>query len=160
MARGQPHLWLGVTLAAVLGAVTLTDLERRTIPDRILLPAAVLAVAILGLAAPEELPEHFLAGLGAGGFLLAAALVRPGGMGMGDVKLAAVMGLYLGRMVAPAMLFALLAGTAVGALIVARRGLREGRKAALPFGAFLALGGVLGMVVGPAVLGWYATRPL
>ena len=73
---------------------------------------------------------------------------------MGDVKLAAVMGLCLGRSVAVAMLCALLAGTVAGAFVIARRGFREGRRAAIPFGPFLAAGAVVGMLPGTALLGW------
>ena len=67
---------------------------------------------------------------------------------MGDVKLAAVMGLFLGRAVAPAILIALLAGVLVGAVIIARKGAREGRKTAVPFGPFLALGALVGVFAG------------
>jgi leader peptidase (prepilin peptidase)/N-methyltransferase len=76
-------------------------------------------------------------------------------MGMGDVKLAGVMGLYLGRSVAPAMLVALLAGTVVGVAIMARKGALEGRKTAIPFGPFLSLGAVVGVLAGPAIVHWY-----
>ena len=74
---------------------------------------------------------------------------------MGDVKLAAVMGLYLGRSVAVAILFAVLAGSIVGGLIIARRGVAEGRKTAVPFGPFLAAGGVFALLAGAAIVDWY-----
>ena len=152
----ERDLWLNLALTAVLLPVAAIDLRRRLIPNAILVPAATAAVAILALTRPDDLPEHVVAAVAAGGFLLAPALTSPGAMGMGDVKLAAVMGLYLGRSVAPAMLVALVAGTIAGAVIVARRGVREGRRAALPFGAFLAVGAAVGMVAGPAVVRWYA----
>ncbi len=76
-------------------------------------------------------------------------------MGMGDVKLAGVMGLFLGRAVAPAMFTALVAGSLVGALIVSRAGAREGRKTAIPFGPYLALGGLVGLFAGDAIVDWY-----
>ena len=76
-------------------------------------------------------------------------------MGMGDVKLAGVMGLYLGRSVAPAMLVALLAGTVVGVAIMARKGPARGARPAVPFGPFLALGAVVGLLAGPAIVHWY-----
>jgi len=74
---------------------------------------------------------------------------------MGDVKLAGVLGLYLGRAVGPAILVALLSGTLVGAVIIARKGAREGRKTAVPFGPFLALGGLVGLFAGPDIVDWY-----
>jgi leader peptidase (prepilin peptidase)/N-methyltransferase len=76
-------------------------------------------------------------------------------MGMGDVKLAAVLGLFLGRAVGPAVFVALVAGTVVGALIIARKGAREGRKTAIPFGPYLALGGLVGLFFGDAIVDWY-----
>jgi leader peptidase (prepilin peptidase)/N-methyltransferase len=103
----------------------------------------------------DSLAEHLIAGLAAGGFLLVAAVAYPAGMGMGDVKLAAVMGLFLGRAVGPAMFVALIAGSVVGALIIARKGSKEGRKTAIPFGPYLALGGVVGLFAGDAIVDWY-----
>jgi leader peptidase (prepilin peptidase)/N-methyltransferase len=76
-------------------------------------------------------------------------------MGMGDVKLAAVLGLFLGRSVAVAVLAAVLVGTLVGGLVMARVGVEKGRKTAVPFGPFLAIGGVVGLLVGPAIIHWY-----
>jgi leader peptidase (prepilin peptidase)/N-methyltransferase len=146
---------LGLVLVAVLVPVAFIDLDHRIIPNRIMLPAAVAAPVILALSRPQALVEHLIAGAIAGGFLLAAALAYPRGMGMGDVKLAGVLGLYLGRSVAPAMLVALITGTLVGAGVMARKGVREGRKTAVPFGPFLALGGLVGLFAGPAIVGWY-----
>jgi leader peptidase (prepilin peptidase)/N-methyltransferase len=76
-------------------------------------------------------------------------------MGMGDVKLAFVMGLFLGRDVGVAMLVALVAGSLVGAAVIARKGAKEGRKTAIPFGPFLALGGLVGLFAGEPVVDWY-----
>ncbi len=146
---------LGLVLVGILVPVALIDLEHRVIPNKITVPAAIGAVAI-GLALdPSKVPEQLIAGAAAGGFLLLFALLYPKGMGMGDVKLAAVMGLYLGRYVAVAILFAVLAGTVVGGLIMARRGVAEGRKTAVPFGPFLAAGGVFALLAGPAIVHWY-----
>ncbi len=147
-------LALGLVLVATLAAVTSTDLELRVIPNKILAPAAIAAVAILVIGAPGSLPEHVAAALGAGGVLFLAALAYPGGMGMGDVKLAAVLGLFLGAAVVPALLLALLAGSAVGLVLIGRYG-ASARKRAIPFGPFLALGGVFGLLVGQASLDWY-----
>jgi leader peptidase (prepilin peptidase) / N-methyltransferase len=147
-------LALGLIFCAVLVTVTLADLDRRVIPNSILLFAAVACLAIALATDPSGVPERLLAAAGAGGFLLLAALVYPGGMGMGDVKLAAVMGLYLGSAVVPAMLVALLAGALVGLALIVRHGSGE-RKRAIPFGPFLALGGVVGLLAGDEILSWY-----
>jgi leader peptidase (prepilin peptidase) / N-methyltransferase len=148
------ELALGLIFCAVLVTVTLADLDRRVIPNSVLLAGTAAALAILIAAEPSALPEHLLAAAGAGGFLLLAALAYPGGMGMGDVKLAAVMGLYLGSAVVPAMLVAVLAGALVGLAMIARRGMGE-RKSAIPFGPFLALGGVVGLFAGDEILSFY-----
>jgi len=153
--REQPaELALGLVFVGMLAAVTLTDLERRVIPNVILLVAALLGLAIVVASDPASLPERLAAAAAAGGFLLLAALVYPAGMGMGDVKLAAVMGLFLGRAVAPAMLIALAVGAAFGVFLMLRHG-ADARKRALPFGPFLALGGVVGLLAGNELLDAY-----
>jgi len=149
------HVWLGLALVCVLVPVAFIDLDHRIIPNAILLPGAVAAVGIVAATEPSKLPEHLIAGVAAAGFFLVAVLAYPRGMGMGDVKLAGVLGLYLGRAVGPAILVALLSGTLVGAVIIARKGAREGRKTAVPFGPFLALGGVVGLFAGPDIVSWY-----
>jgi leader peptidase (prepilin peptidase)/N-methyltransferase len=148
------ELALGLSLCALLVAVTLTDLERRVIPNRVLAVGAVIVVAIAAAADPGSLPERAAAAGGAGGFLLVVALAYPRGMGMGDVKLAAVMGLYLGQAVVPAMLIGFGAGALVGLAMIARKG-ADARKQAIPFGPFLALGGVAGLWVGDPIVDWY-----
>lgn len=145
---------LGLVFVTTLVAVTLTDLERRIIPNKILIVAGVLAVAIAAIGDPGTLPERALAALAAGGVLFVAGLAYPGGMGMGDVKLAATMGLFLGRNVAPALLLALFAGALVGLATMARHG-AAARKRAIPFGPFLALGGIAGLLVGNEIVDWY-----
>jgi leader peptidase (prepilin peptidase)/N-methyltransferase len=146
---------LGLTLIAVLVPVALIDLEHRIIPNKITLPAAVAAVAIGCALDLRGVPEQLIAGAGAGGFLLFFAFAYPRGMGMGDVKLAAVLGLFLGRSVAVAILAGVLLGTVVGALVMVRVGVEKGRKTAVPFGPFLAIGGVIGLFAGPAIVHWY-----
>lgn len=145
---------LGLVFVTTLTAVTLTDLERRIIPNKILIVAAVLGVAIAAIGDPSSLPERAIAAVAAGGLLFAAALAYPRGMGLGDVKLAAVMGLFLGRNVAPAILVALLAGSLVGLAMIAREGVAA-RKRAIPFGPFLALGGVVGLLLGDQIVDLY-----
>ncbi len=146
---------LGLVLVAVLVPVALIDFEYRIIPNKITLPAAIAAVAMGAALDLHGVPEQLIAGAGAGGFLLVFVLAYPRGMGMGDVKLAAVLGLFLGRSVAVAILAGVLAGTVVGAAVMARVGVEKGRKTAVPFGPFLALGGLIGLFAGPAIIHWY-----
>jgi leader peptidase (prepilin peptidase) / N-methyltransferase len=145
---------LGLVFVTMLVAVTLTDLDRRIIPNKILIVGAIAAVAIAGVSDPSSLLERAIAAAAAGGLLLAAALAYPRGMGLGDVKLAATMGLFLGRDVAPALFVALLAGSIVGLAMIARHG-AAARKQAIPFGPFLALGGVVGLLAGEELVDWY-----
>jgi leader peptidase (prepilin peptidase)/N-methyltransferase len=146
---------LGIVLVTVLVPVAIIDFEYRIIPNRITAPAAVIALVIGVVLDPDFVPEQLIAGAAAGGFFLLAALAYPRGMGMGDVKLAGVMGLYLGRGVGLAVLVGLVAGVLVGALIIARVGAKEGRKTAVPFGPFLALGGLIAIFAGDAVADAY-----
>jgi leader peptidase (prepilin peptidase)/N-methyltransferase len=149
---------LGITLVLVLVPVALIDIENHIVPNRITAPAAVVAIA-LGCAlnwAGE--PERLIAGAAAGGFLLLAALCYPRGMGMGDVKLAAVMGLLLGREVAAAMFVALIAGVVVGLVVLARTPSADRRSVGVPFGPFLALGGLVGLFAGHAIVGLYLNQ--
>ena len=131
------------------------DLEYRIIPNRITVPGALVAIVLGVTLDPSGEPARLIAGAAAGGFLLLAALAYPGGMGMGDVKLAAVMGLFLGRAVAPAMLIAMVAGVLVGAFVIAHQGARAGRKTAVPFGPFLALGALVATFAGEDLVGLY-----
>jgi leader peptidase (prepilin peptidase) / N-methyltransferase len=145
---------LGLVFVTMLVAVTLTDLEQRIIPNRILLVSAVVGAAIAAVADPGSLPERAIAAAAAGGLLFLAALAYPRGMGLGDVKLAATMGIFLGRNAAPAILVALLAGSLLGLAMIARDG-TAARKTAIPFGPFLALGGVVGLLAGDQLVDWY-----
>jgi leader peptidase (prepilin peptidase)/N-methyltransferase len=148
-------VWLGLAFVLVLVPVTVIDLDFRIIPNKLMIAGTVAALAILALTRPDDIPEHLIAACAAGGFLLVAAIAYPSGMGMGDVKLAFVMGLFLGRDVGVAMLVALVAGSVVGVAIMARKGTQEGRKTAIPFGPFLALGGIVGLLAGEPVVDWY-----
>ncbi len=148
------ELALGLVFVTVLLAITLTDLEQRIIPNKILLVAAVLAVAIVAATDPSSLPERVIAAAAAGALFFIAALAYPRGMGLGDVKLAATMGLFLGRDVAPAIFVALLVGSLVGLVLIARDG-AAARKRAIPFGPFLALGGVAGLWAGEQMIDLY-----
>jgi leader peptidase (prepilin peptidase) / N-methyltransferase len=158
LARGvEPELALYLPLTALLIAVAAIDLEHRIVPNRLLAPAGVWAVAAWAVVDLGFLPEALAAGAGAFAFLLLAALAYPAGMGMGDVKLAGVMGLYLGLAVIPALLVAFLAGSAVGIAILAREG-ADARKKGVPFAPFLALGGYVGVLAGDELISLYADR--
>jgi leader peptidase (prepilin peptidase)/N-methyltransferase len=146
---------LGLLLVTVLVPITLIDLDHRIIPNRITGPAAVAALVAVAALDRDFLVEALVAAIAGGGFFLIAALLYPRGMGMGDVKLAAVLGLYLGRAVAPAILIALVSGVFVGAAIMVRKGAVEGRKTAVPFGPFLALGGMIAFFVGNELVDAY-----
>lgn len=145
---------LGLVFVTTLVAITLTDLDRRVIPNTVLLTAALAGLAIAAIWDPSSSPERAIAAVAAGGGLFLVVLAYPKGMGLGDVKLAAVMGLFLGRNVAPAMFVALLAGSLVGLALIARDG-TAARKRAIPFGPFLAVGGVVGLLAGDQLVSWY-----
>jgi leader peptidase (prepilin peptidase) / N-methyltransferase len=152
---GEPwEVALGLVFVSTLVAISLTDLELKLIPNRILLVASVLGLAIVAVGDPASLPERLVAAAGAGGLLFAAAMAYPQGMGLGDVKLAAVMGFFLGAAVAPALFVALLAGSLVGLAILAREG-TAARKRGIPFGPFLAFGGVVALLAGGELIDLY-----
>jgi leader peptidase (prepilin peptidase)/N-methyltransferase len=145
---------LGLVLVGTLVPVALIDLDRRIIPNKITLPAAVAAVAIGLLTAPAKVPEQLIAGAAAGGFLLLFALIYPRGMGMGDVKLALLIGFMLGRTV-PIGMFAGFVSSLVPSLVLFARHGMKARKMKIPFAPFLALGGLVGLFLGHPLLDWY-----
>jgi len=153
--HAHAQLWLDLCFVAALVAITRIDLEHRIIPNRILALLAVSAIALTAVVAPGELPARLISAAAGGGLLLIAALAYPGGMGMGDVKLAAVMGLVLGPALAPALLVSFLAGSIAGVAVIARRGIAAGRKTAIAFGPFLALGGLVGLFAGHLIIHGY-----
>lgn len=156
LVRHRTHdLILGLVLLVVLIPIVFIDLEHRLIPNRITAPAAVAAI-VIGLATrPSGFGAQVVAGVAAFAFLFLFALIYPRGLGMGDVKLAGVMGLYLSASVAVALFAGLLAAAVVGVGVLARRGMSEGRKTYIPLGPFLAFGGLVGILVGPQVVHWY-----
>jgi leader peptidase (prepilin peptidase) / N-methyltransferase len=150
----ETELVLELPFVAALGALAAIDLERRLLPNRIVYPLAAWGLAATLLVKRDDLVEHLVAGTGAFLVLYAAALAHPAGMGMGDVKLAGAMGVYLGAAVVPALLVAFSSGTVVGVGIVLRQG-AAAFKRTLPFGVFLALGGLVGVVAGAGLIGLY-----
>jgi leader peptidase (prepilin peptidase)/N-methyltransferase len=149
---------LSVALILLVVPAALIDLEYRIIPNRLTALGAVVALGLGFALDPGGEPGRLIAGASAGGFLLLAVLAYPAGMGMGDVKLAGMMGLFLGASVAPALLVALLSGVLVGALVIARKGVGEGRKTAVPFGPFLALGALVAVFLGHQLVDVYVNH--
>lgn len=146
-----PDLLLVMTLIVV----TNTDLDLRVVPNKILLVSLLAGLLAQAAVRPDEWASWTIAAFAAFAALFTAALAYPRGMGMGDVKLAGVIGLYLGRAVAPALLFAFFAGTIAGVAVIARKGVAEGRKTAVPFVPFMAAGGIFALFAGDVVIDWY-----
>jgi leader peptidase (prepilin peptidase)/N-methyltransferase len=144
------QLVLGLVLVTFLVPIAVIDLDVRRIPNALTAPAAVLAIVLGALLAPHDLPEQLAGGAGALIFFLIPAMLTKG-MGMGDVKLAGVLGLYLGRAVAPAIFIALILGVVVGVAVVTRTGVTAGRKVKIPFGPYLAAGGLVAFFCGDSL---------
>jgi leader peptidase (prepilin peptidase)/N-methyltransferase len=139
-------------VCAVLVAISATDLEHHIIPDRIVKPAA--AIVLVAQTALHLSPEWAIGAVAAGAFLLVAAIVYPAGMGMGDVKLALLMGAALGRVVPVALMVGMVTALVPSAVLFARHGVRA-RKMGIPLGPFLALGTVVGLFAGHPLLDAY-----
>ena len=141
-----------IAACAVLVAVTVTDLERRIVPNRIIVPALVAALVVQTVRDPSV--EWIVASLGAGAFFLVAALVYPAGLGMGDVKMAAFLGAWLGAPVIVALFLGSIFAVVPALVILARHG-RSARKMGIPFAPFLAAGGVVALFAGDGILDWW-----
>jgi leader peptidase (prepilin peptidase) / N-methyltransferase len=135
-----------------LVAVSAIDLAHRIVPNRIVVPGAVLVLVAQTAIHPS--PEWAIGAVGAAGFLLAAALAYPGGMGMGDVKLALMLGAMLGRTTPVGMLVGMFAALVPSVVLLARHG-SAARKMGLPFAPFLAFGAVVALFAGHALLHGY-----
>jgi leader peptidase (prepilin peptidase)/N-methyltransferase len=146
------HAAVAAFFCLVLVAVSAIDLTHRIIPNRIVVPATALVLVAQTALRPS--PEWALASFGAGLFLFAAALAYPAGMGMGDVKLALLMGAALGRTVSVAMMVGMLAALVPSLYLLARHG-SAARKMAIPFGPFLALGSIVALFAGAPLLHAY-----
>jgi leader peptidase (prepilin peptidase) / N-methyltransferase len=148
-------LVLGLVMVAFLVPIAAIDLDTKKIPNKLTLPAAVLAVVLGTVLDPGGEVDRLIAGAAAGGALLLPSLLTPGGMGMGDAKLIGVLGLFLGVWVLPAFFVAFASGTIVGLGVVVRKGMHASRKTPIPFGPFLALGGVVGLLAGHELVNAY-----
>jgi len=147
-------LLLELPFVAALIALAAIDFDHKLLPNKIVYPLAVFGVVATLLVDSEQLAENLIAGAGGFLFLFLAVLAYPRGMGMGDVKLAGAMGVYLGASVIPALLIAFLVGSVAGIAIIAREG-AAARKKAVPFGVFLAIGGIVGVLAGPELIDLY-----
>ena len=134
---------------AVLVAVTVTDFERRIVPNRIIVPALVIALIVQTVRDPSV--EWIVAALAAGGFFLIAALIYPAGLGMGDVKLAAFLGAWLGAPVIVALFAGSLLAVIPAIFILVTQG-RSARKVGIPFAPFLAGGAIIALFWGDAIM--------
>ena len=143
---------LAAFFCAVLVAITATDITHRIVPNRIVLPAA--ALVLMAHTALQPTPEWALGALGAALFLFIAALAYPGGMGMGDVKLALLLGAMLGRYVGVGLMLGMLVAIVPSVFLLARHG-AAARKMGIPFAPFLALGAVVALFVGHVLLDAY-----
>lgn len=141
----------GIACGALV-VVTATDLERRIVPNRVVLPAAVAVLTLQTISHPS--PQWAIGAVGAAGFLFAAVLAYPGGMGMGDVKLALMIGALLGKTTPVALLLALFMAVIPSVVLLARHG-KKARKAAIPFAPFLAAGAVIALFAGHSILHAY-----
>jgi leader peptidase (prepilin peptidase) / N-methyltransferase len=139
---------------AVLVVLSAIDVERKILPDLIVLPATVIVLTAQIALFPDRALEWVLAALFASLFLFAALLAYPQGMGMGDVKLALLLGAGLGTSVAVGMMLGMLAAMGVALVLFARHGMRA-RKMAIPFGPFLALGSIVALFGGEPLLDAY-----
>jgi leader peptidase (prepilin peptidase) / N-methyltransferase len=147
-----PEAAVAAFFCATLVAVSVVDLERHIIPNRLVLPAA--AIVLGAQTALDPSPEWALGALGASLFLFLAALAYPAGMGMGDVKLALLLGAMLGRTVPVAMMIAMLAALVPAVVLLVRHG-SAARKMGIPFGPFLAFGGIVALFAGDRILDAY-----
>lgn len=137
---------------AVLVAVTATDLTHRIVPNRIVLPAAL--VVLLAQTALDPSPEWLLGALGASGFLFVAAIAYPAGMGMGDVKLALLLGAMLGYLVGVGLMIGMIAALVPSVYLLARHG-AAARKMGIPFAPFLAFGAIVALFAGQVIFDAY-----
>lgn len=146
------HAAAGTVFCVALVVISAIDIEHRIVPNKIVLPAAVVVLALM-LAFKLSI-EWPIAGFGAAFFLFLAALAYPRGMGMGDVKLALLLGFATGKSVPVALFAGMVAALVPSVILLARHG-AAARKMAIPFAPFLALGGVLALFAGHHVVHWY-----
>ena len=146
------HALAAAVFCVALVAISAIDIERRIVPNRIVLPATVVVLTLMLAWKPSV--EWPVAGFGAALFLFLAALLYPSGMGMGDVKLALLLGVAVGWTVPVAVMAGMLAALVPSAVLFARHG-SAARKMGIPFAPFLALGGIVALFAGDTIVDWY-----
>jgi leader peptidase (prepilin peptidase) / N-methyltransferase len=147
------HLISALVLISALISLAAIDLEHGLLPNAIVGPCAAVGFVLSVLGDPGGWWIYLLSALAIGGGLLALALAFPAGMGMGDVKMGGMLGAFLGPYGALAVFLGALAGTAVGVVLLAMGRIR--RRSALPFGVFMALGGLVSLFEGPELISLY-----
>jgi leader peptidase (prepilin peptidase)/N-methyltransferase len=148
------HALAASIFCAALVVITATDLTHRIVPNWVVLPSAAVVWTLMTLWDPSV--EWVIAGVGASLLLFVAALAYPGGLGMGDVKLALLMGVALGRAVAVALPLGMILALVPAVVLFARHG-SGARKMAIPFAPFLALGSVIALFAGDALIHAYTS---
>lgn len=148
---------VGAYFCAVLVVLSAIDVERRILPDLIVLPSFVLVLGANIALHPDQWVEYLGSALGASLFLFIALVVYPRGMGMGDVKLALLLGAGLGKVVGVGLMLGMVAALAASTILFVRHGLAA-RKMAIPFGPFLAFGAIVALFVGQPLLDAYLGR--
>src|SRR6266513_1260023 len=146
------HAAIAAFFCCVLVAISAVDLEHRIVPDRIVLPATVVVLVAQTVRAPSL--AWPLAAFGASLFLFLALLAYPAGMGMGDVKLALLMGAALGKLVTVALMLGMFSALVPGLYLLARHG-QAARKMAIPFAPFLAFGSIVTLFAGNSIFDAY-----
>ena len=146
------HALVSAFFCTILVTVSATDILRRVIPNKIVLPAA--AIVLAGMTVAEPSPQWAIGAIGAAAFLFVAVLAYPRGMGMGDVKLALLIGAGLGKVTPVGMMIGFLSALVPAAVLIARHG-QAARKMKIPFGPFLAIGAVVALFAGEPILHWY-----
>jgi leader peptidase (prepilin peptidase)/N-methyltransferase len=162
--------WLGLAwdlpaflyLAAIAVALSMIDFDTKRLPDAIVLPSYVVSGVLLALAALldarwDDLLRGALAGAAVFAFYFLLAVIKPGGMGFGDVKLGGILGLYLGWLSWGAVIVGTFAGFVLGAVVgvVVMATGKGGRKTKVPFGPFMFIGTYLAFAVAQPIVDWY-----
>lgn len=142
-----------LVLVFALVPLAMTDLEHRLLPNAIVGPAAACGLVLSAAARPEWWWVYPASAIAAAGGLFAVALLYPGGMGMGDVKMAGMLGCFLGPYAFLAVFIGALAGAVVSGSLMAAG--KIGRRTHIPFGAFMALGGLMALFIGPWLWNYY-----